>query len=148
MMYFDIVVVNIQNNVEYQYLWVWDNLIARISVIQNGTPSTSQWRNMTTFVSKILFTMNVKRTWSNLCQYSNLKSSWLRIASQIKGSYGGHLAQSPRVNKWCHFCSYNVVESETHSILECPLYNSIRDDLNLPHAFRTWMSLTLDIKKM
>ena len=32
-----------------------------------------------------------------------------------------------RDNRLCHFCSYNVVENETHYVLECPLYNSIRD---------------------
>ena len=28
--------------------------------------------------------------------------------------------------KLYHFCSYNVVKSETHFVLKCPLYNSIR----------------------
>ena len=32
-----------------------------------------------------------------------------------------------RDNRLCHFCSYNVVENEAHFVLECPLYNSIRD---------------------
>ena len=27
----------------------------------------------------------------------------------------------------CHFCSYNIVESEAHYVLECPLYDPIRD---------------------
>ena len=31
-----------------------------------------------------------------------------------------------RENKLCHFCSYNIVESEAHFVLECPLYDSIR----------------------
>jgi len=62
MMCFDIVVANIQISVECRCIWVWDNLIARINAIQNGTPSTLRWRNTTTFVSKIFFTMKVKCT--------------------------------------------------------------------------------------
>jgi hypothetical protein len=27
----------------------------------------------------------------------------------------------------CHFCSYNTVENEAHYVLECPLYDPIRD---------------------
>ena len=27
----------------------------------------------------------------------------------------------------CHFCSYNAIENEAHLVLECPLYNPIRD---------------------
>ena len=33
----------------------------------------------------------------------------------------------PRENRLCHFCSYNVVENEAQFVLECPLFNSIRD---------------------
>ena len=62
MIYFDIVVVNIENSVECWCIWVWDNLIAQISAIQNGTTSTLPWEITTTFVSKIFFTMDVKRT--------------------------------------------------------------------------------------
>ena len=32
-----------------------------------------------------------------------------------------------RDNRLCHFCSYDIVENEAHFVLECPLYNSIRD---------------------
>ena len=62
MIYFDIVVMNIENSVECWCIWVWDNLIAQISAIQNGTTSTLPWEITTTFVSKIFFTMDVKRT--------------------------------------------------------------------------------------
>ena len=27
----------------------------------------------------------------------------------------------------CHFCSYNAIEHEAHCVLQCPLYNPIRD---------------------
>ena len=32
-----------------------------------------------------------------------------------------------------YFCSYNVIENETHFVLECPLYNPIRH--NFPSVF-------------
>ena len=32
-----------------------------------------------------------------------------------------------RDNKLCYFCSYNAVENKAHFVLECPLYNPIRD---------------------
>ena len=31
-----------------------------------------------------------------------------------------------------YFCSYNVVENEAHLLLECPLYNFIRDKVQSP----------------
>ena len=37
------------------------------------------------------------------------------------------LYQSLEDNKLCHFCSYNGIEIEGHFVLECPLYNSIKD---------------------
>ena len=37
------------------------------------------------------------------------------------------LSQSLEDNNVCHFCSYNVIEFEGHFVLECPLYDSIRD---------------------
>ena len=33
----------------------------------------------------------------------------------------------PRDTRLFHFCSCNAIESESHTILECPLYNSISD---------------------
>jgi hypothetical protein len=27
----------------------------------------------------------------------------------------------------CHFCSYDAIENEAHFMLECPLYNLIKD---------------------
>ena len=32
-----------------------------------------------------------------------------------------------RDTRLCRFCSFNVVENEAHFVLECPLYNPIRD---------------------
>ena len=32
-----------------------------------------------------------------------------------------------RDTKLCHFYSYDAVENEAHFVLECPLYNPIRD---------------------
>ena len=32
-----------------------------------------------------------------------------------------------RDNRLCHFCSCNVGENEAYFVLECPLYNFIRD---------------------
>jgi hypothetical protein len=34
-----------------------------------------------------------------------------------------------RDNRLCHFSFYNVIENEAHFVLECPLYNPIRDKL-------------------
>jgi hypothetical protein len=32
-----------------------------------------------------------------------------------------------RDNRLCHFCFCNIVENEAYFVLECPLYNSLRD---------------------
>ena len=32
-----------------------------------------------------------------------------------------------RDDELCYFCSYNVAENEAHFVLECPLYNPIKD---------------------
>ena len=39
----------------------------------------------------------------------------------------GRLSLFSRDNRLCHFYSYNVVENEVDFVLECPLYNPIRD---------------------
>ena len=39
----------------------------------------------------------------------------------------------PEENKLCHFCSYTVIESKAHFVLECPMYNPLR--ANFPSVF-------------
>ena len=34
-----------------------------------------------------------------------------------------------RENRLCHFCSYRATENEAHLVLECPLYNLIKDKI-------------------
>jgi hypothetical protein len=38
----------------------------------------------------------------------------------------------------CHFCSYNAIVNEAHFVLECPLYNRIRD--KSPPQFKSVVS--------
>ena len=39
-----------------------------------------------------------------------------------------------RDTRLCHFCSYNAVENEAHFMLECPIYNPIKD--KFPSLFK------------
>ena len=39
--------------------------------------------------------------------------------------------------KLSHFCSYNAVENETHSVLECSLYNITLLEIGFHHYLKT-----------
>ena len=41
----------------------------------------------------------------------------------------GRVSLSLEIIDYVIFFSYNVVENEAHFVLECPLYNSIRDKI-------------------
>ena len=62
-----------------------------------------------------------------------------RLATEI-GRWTSILVS--RDTRLCHFCSSNVVENEAHFVLECPLYNQIRDkfsSLSENVVPRTWI---------
>ena len=52
----------------------------------------------------------------------------------------------------CHFCSYNAVENEAHFMLECPLYNPIRDKFPslfenvVPRSLKSFFPLDQQVK--
>jgi len=46
-----------------------------------------------------------------------------------------------RENGLCHVCSHNVVETNTHFVLMCPLYNSIMDKFQSPFGIIASRSL-------
>ena len=37
------------------------------------------------------------------------------------------ISRDTRICHFCHFCSYNTIENEAQFVLECSLYNPIRD---------------------
>ena len=82
--------------------------------------------------SLILTEPHTNETRSPIKKTSHLRPVYLMIMWQndIK-SYYNHLPthnhlQVREYNRSCHLCSYNVVETHPQLVLECPLYNSIR----------------------
>ena len=81
-------------------------------------------------MSRILSNMNVNCTWSNHWHHHNARS--LPRHCTLNNRLAIEIGQCSTIpissnNRLWHFFSYNVVESEAHIMLECPLYNPIRD---------------------
>jgi hypothetical protein len=55
----------------------------------------------------------------------------------------GRVIPVSRDTRLCHFCSYNVIENEAYFVLECPLYNPIRD--KFPSQFKNVVPSSLKL---
>ena len=79
---------------------------------------------------KDFLNMDVNCTWSNHLLQHNARSflptaPWNnRLAIEIGWWMIIHILRTTRL---CHFCSYNTIENEANFMLECPMYNPIRD---------------------
>ena len=114
------------------------NDVKEVFLANKWNSSISQGRNKVTSISRIFSNTKVKCTWSNHWHHHNVRSivaygtSNHRLAIETRWWMTIPSFEDTRL---CHFCSCNVVAIETHLVLECPIYNPIRD--RFPSLFET-----------
>ena len=105
--------------------------IKKASLAKEWNSFHLSWKELDDLHLKDFLNTNVNCTWSNHWHPPQRKinvayrtsNHWLAI--EIGRWSTISISRDIRL---CHFCSYAAIEIEEHFVLECPLYNPIRDE--------------------
>jgi len=138
---------NLLDNLGYGYLWsMFDYNCSYVHMLKQRIRDQyiQTWCEIVSSQSKLYYFNKFKTVFKyekylDAVDHDNYRIALtkLRLCSHQLEIETGRFNNVDRVRRLCKLCNLNVVESEFHFVLCCPLYQELRRKYNIPNAFNT-----------